>query len=199
MSEFVSAGFTLRGSKLGTEPDFYGLEYVYSCDEAVAMSGSKWTRHRNAIRRFPTEVQLGPSYEMQELTRAWSACNGSVHQNRLLKSIFALHRNLHITRTYIGSTLLGFSVVDMLTPTYGVILQRLANPRIKGVTEPSILLHYNDCVQFKGCTLNIGSSMNLKGLDFAKRKLNPSRTIQIFRSVAARKISKSDYDLLGNT
>lgn len=196
-TEFLSRGFSVRNSLISGTPDPYGVEYVYDCDLAVSMEGPDWRRHRNVIRRYEPTYSLGYTFELDSVVDLWSAHNKSTHQKKLLKTVKSLQRRVTITRSYVGVQLVGFSVVELFNSRQGVILQRLINPEVTGISEPNVILHYNDCLQHAGAELNMGASMNISNMEFAKKKLNPVRVVQINRMKPTVRLLKEDFQKFG--
>jgi hypothetical protein len=117
------------------------------------------------VRRYSPTFEPGASVEVAKIVKSWSANN----------------------------QLVGFSIVEPLNSKNGVILQRLINPNVVGITEPNLILHYNDCLQNRGRELNMGACVGIKSMEFAKRKLNPIRTVQINRIKPGEKLTKEQY------
>jgi hypothetical protein len=123
---------------------------------------------------------------------AYGGCNDLHFHHSMIQSINV------VQTTFYGDSVVGFSVVERLNDSYGVIVQRLINPDLSGIIEPNILLHYQDCLVHEGLELNIGGDVGLKGMRLAKRKLNPSRFIQIRRMKPFVRLTKEQWGLLKN-
>jgi len=192
-SEFLEAGISIRNNYIEGKKDHFGVEYVYDCDSNLRMEGSQYRRHRNAIKRYSPTYEMGNNEQVSKIVYKWSENNKSVHQIKLYKTICHNLNLVDVTRIYVNKCMIGFSVVEHLNDGYGIIVQRLINPEIKGITEPNILIHYIDCQIHRGMLLNMGGCGGLKNLEFAKRKLNPKNTLQINRIQTKNKLTQKQY------
>jgi hypothetical protein len=192
-SEFIKNGIGVRNNIVTGIKDSFGVEYVYDCNKTINMKGAEFSRFRNTINRYNISYQSGNSCEIATVVEDWSKINKSKHQIKLYKTILKNINKLTITRTYVESQLIGFSVIEKLNSEYAIILQRLINPNIIDISEPNIIIHYNDCVQNKNKLLNMGGCLGIKNMEFAKKKLRPVKTIQINRIKPLIKLTKEQY------
>jgi len=192
------SGITLRGHDIVGKIDQFGREYEYSTDDFIQMKGRTYKRIRSYINNTEFTIVNGYNSDMDFITKAWSTEHNSKHQLRMLDIIKHNLDIVKISTVYSEGMMVGFSVTEPINDNYSVAIQRLINPNVKGIVkEPNFLLHYTDCINNIGKTLNLGASRD-QGQDIAKRKLIPSNKKKIYRKVSAHNLTKEHYNKLKN-
>jgi len=198
--KLLDNGISLRGAYDIGQIDKFGREYIYDCDEFVAMRGSDYLKHRNRLKSYLSnqneyDIVYGFNEDIPLIIDNWSKLKSNNTQKKLWGYIVENKNICTITTTYYRGVAIGFSVVENINDRNGIIIQRLINYANNYSGEANFILHYNDCVYNKGKILNIGASRTNE-IKISKEKLKPKIFLNIKRIKSKVKINKLDYKKL---
>ena len=187
--QLTDSGITLRGHNISGTKDKFGEEFIYDADECINLSGSKFNIFRKAISKHKDSIKIENGFhdDIYKILKLYTKPHA-----KLFKFILEYPSLVTVTRVYINETILGFSIVENINKSNGIIIQELFNKKI-GVRYASYIIHYCNCLNNKSKILNAGGSRN-KNIKFAKQKLRPCKLLRIGRETSKIKLNRKKWD-----
>ena len=200
LRDFVDNGFAIRGNYEGGVQDKFGGEFIYDCDEFVAMEGSRYSNLRHRMKPYfknhkDYNISYGDNQDIAAIIDYWCNLKNNYSQKRLYETILKNQEKCLIATTYLREKPIGFSVFESINHKNSIAIQRLINYESLQVGEPNFILHYHDCLLNKGKLLNTGGSRTSE-IKVAKEKLRPIFLLDVRRIKSTTKITKEDYTLI---
>jgi hypothetical protein len=201
LKDFASNGFSLRGSCYdGALQDKFGSEFIYYCDDFVAMLGSNYSNIRHRLKPYFNNIKeytisYGDNEDIHKMIDFWCNLKKSSSQKLLYNTILKNQDKCLIATTYHNEKPIGFSVCESINHKNSIAIQRIINYESLHENEPNFILHYHDCLLNKGKLLNTGGSRTSE-IKVAKEKLRPILLLDIRRVKSSIKLTREDYKLI---
>lgn len=199
---FTDNKVTIRNSTISTGKKDFGCEYLYDCKDFIEMKGGNYHVHRKILNRLIPDISIvnDLTVEASDIVERWTANKGVKHQLRFFKTIIKNRNNLKLSTVFYKELPVGISVVEDINEKFSCGIFTLINPiqEVYDLREPNFIMHYAECLQNIDRHLNFGSGAGVKGIDIAKKKLKPYKTLDVNRLVPKNKITKEEFHLFKN-
>lgn len=182
-------------------PDKDNIEFIFDANQYYRMSGSKFTKHRNALKRFQKIggfVLNGYSIDIDKVVESWTKLKNST-QTQLFKTTKSIKNTKCFTiRLYSQIQIEAFSFTERISKNTGIIVQRLRNYNSE-INDISSVIHYYDCKQYQSdksikVYLNMGAAVGISGMAKSKHYLRPVAMVQIYKTQPHHKLSKNEFE-----